>query len=258
MSKRIAWEKNWLKAHGWSQHEIEALEKSDNEMPVEYLTGAAEFLNLKLIVNQNVLIPRLETEQLVSLVINELKEEASLTNKSATQQNESVKVIEAGTGSGAIAVAIAPELNGKLLAIDISEEALEVAKKNVGRYNLHEKIELRKNDLLADIDWQNLNLSASYYLIANLPYIPQNDLKTLQRSVRDFEPELALDGSIDGFSVIRRLLQQVSNLTHKPSKIFLEIDPSHDQKFFAEFTLYEWRWQNDFWGTKRFAIGTRK
>ena len=200
---------------------------SYGEMPVEYFTGRVEFKGLDLMINENVLIPRVETEELVDLLVSNLEEDQPLS------------YLEIGTGSGVISLAFLNILekeglfnkNNNFLLTDISKEALTVARKNLTD-NLSQ-------ETLNQIAYLNTNLATAIenkkfnLIVANLPYIPSKDINELDQSVKDFEPILALDGGETGFELIAEFLFQVSDkkLLAMGGKIFLEVDQSHDQSF---------------------------
>ena len=209
----------------YAKKEADFLEKG--EMPVEYFTGIVEFKGLKLLVDERVLIPRVETEDLVDLLIESF------------QAKNNFSYLEVGTGSGAISVSFIKHLeerelmdeNMSFLVTDSSKGAVDVAKENCWN-NLAEqsfkKIEFFETGLTKKIEDKAFNM-----IVANLPYIPSVDIQGLDESVRDFEPHLALDGGETGFELIANFLRQISekNLLKDDGKIFLEVDQSHDRSF---------------------------
>ncbi len=182
-------------------------------IPEEYKTGFAKFYGRTFFVNRNVLIPRLETEQIVTIA------------KQLVLSNDLRKIADAGTGSGCLGITLKLELpNCEVSLIDISEIALKVAKINAKRLNASVKI--IKHDLL---DSEKYDL-----VVANLPYIPHQRIANLDPSVRDFEPRLALDGGIRGLEIIYKFLDspQLVNVRY----LVLEIDDTHR---LADFKKYE-------------------
>ncbi len=176
--------------------------------PIAYILGHQEFYGLDLIVDRRVMIPRPETELLVERALDALKRVAHLTPI----------VADVGTGSGAIALAMAHKaIHARFVATDISPEALAVAQMNAKRLNLQDRIELVVGDLLAPIE------GFVDIVTANLPYIPRRRLDQLPREIRHYEPRLALDGGPDGFEVIRRLLSLVKTHVARAGSVFLEI-----------------------------------
>lgn len=176
--------------------------------PLAYITGHQGFYGLDLIVDRRVLIPRPETEHVVELALQALNR---------VPHPEPV-IADVGTGSGAIALAFAYNtLRERIIATDISPDALAVARLNAERLNLADRIEFRHTDLLAGIT------TPIDILTANLPYIPLERLYHLAREVRDYEPRIATVAGLDGLSMIRRLLKQVTPHLARSSFLFLEI-----------------------------------
>ena len=198
-----------------------------SSIPVEYVTGKAEFRDMVFEVTPDVLIPRIETEELVSHSLSHIQSMAVGSRK--------IKVVEVGTGSGAIAITLSKSLAKMqiphhITAVDISDKALNCAKKNAQLLGTNpSSLSFRQSNLLE-------NLSPSFdYVIANLPYIPSSRLTNLDRSVRDHEPILALDGGFDGLSLIRRLIHQSETTLTTEGTIFLEVDDTHTREVWAEF-----------------------
>jgi release factor glutamine methyltransferase len=164
--------------------------------PVAYLIGYREFRNLRLRTDDRALIPRPDTETLIDVVLDILPDAGEL--------DDPWRVAEVGTGSGAIALALADERPDlRLAATEISEEALSLARENVGHHNAGDRIELFAGDLLEPIPetWRPLNL-----VVANPPYVAEDRLEDLSESVQEFEPTEALMAGPDGLDVIRRLI----------------------------------------------------
>ncbi len=182
------------------------LERIKNGEPLPYLVGKQSFYGLDFYVTPDVLIPRPETELLIEECITWLEEHPSKR-----------KLVDVGTGSGAIALTLADRFEDlQVTAIDISEKALDVARKNASLLKVESHIEFKQNDLLQ-------NLPGRFDVIAaNLPYIPTGKLKALQ--VTRFEPPLALDGGADGLDLIRRLIQQSREHLNPGGMIILEIE----------------------------------
>ncbi len=241
--KREAWEKNWLRENGWGVGEIEELEASDEEVPVEYLVGRARFRDLILRVSEATLIPRLETEKLVDLVKQFIEK--------TYQQDKDWRLVEVGTGSGAIIFSLAGELlGGNFLAGEISETALIIAKENRRELGLEERVELMRADLLEGIKGE------IDVLVANLPYIPLGRRESLDKSVIDYEPHLALFAGECGLDLIEKLLDAVIRRAQKPQAIFLEIDDEHCMADFKRWSSdYNWQIKKDCQGKNRYAIG---
>jgi release factor glutamine methyltransferase len=163
--------------------------------PLPYLTGRVEFYGLEFEVTPDVLIPRPETETLVDL---------ALARQPAT-------VVDVGTGSGCIAVALAVHLPDAIIyAIDISPAALAVAQRNAERHGVVEQVHLLVGDVLSP------RPSPVDLIVSNPPYIPSGKCASLPASVRDHEPRLALDGGPDGMDIIQQLLVQAPAVLRQP------------------------------------------
>lgn len=163
--------------------------------PVAYIEGRRGFhaLDLELVVDGRVLIPRPDSELLVDWILEDRPEEPPLT------------IVDVGTGSGALALAIKHGRPGwHVQAVDVSADALSVARENAAAHDL--EVEFRRADLLEGAVAPTGGFDV---IAANLPYIPSGDIETLAPEVRDFEPRLALDGGDDGLRLIDRLLGQV-------------------------------------------------
>lgn len=224
------YELNQLLKYGVSLERAQSL----GEMPVEYITGKVQFCGLELDVDQNVLIPRVETEELVALVVQKLS--------SMVQRSKPLVLADIATGSGAIglAVAAACKRNGwdvTFLLTDVSEKALTVARKNLLQLAASSSIDANSvvctlSDLLSD-------LPSDFVIdcvVANLPYIPSAQMLDLAVSVSQFEPHLALDGGEDGLRLVRKLLSQINQLPRLPQAVFLELDSTHTASQLADMT----------------------
>ena len=179
--------------------------------PVAYLLGKKEFMSLELTVNEEVLIPRPETEELVENIIEYCK------GRNLSGPN----IVDVGTGSGAIAVSLAYYIEGaKILAIDISPGALKVARENIARYELGERVKVMEGDLLTPLIW--LNKDNVDIVVSNPPYIDQAGMAQLSREVK-MEPELALHGGVDGLDYYCRLIPQALRVLKDDGLLALEI-----------------------------------
>jgi release factor glutamine methyltransferase len=187
------------------------LKRRTSGEPLAYILGKREFFNLDFYVNRNVLIPRPETELLVNEAIK-------YCNVSHDSKSPVIQIADIGTGSGAIAVSLAVHLdNIKIYAVDISAEALNIARYNASCHEAAHKIEFIQGNLIENIS-EPLDL-----LCANLPYVNNLDLKSLPASIINYEPSAALDGGMDGLEIIRRLLSTCLPKLKRQSCILLEI-----------------------------------
>lgn len=170
--------------------------------PIAYITNEKEFFGYNLYVDSRVLVPRPETEQMVQIVCD-------FINEKFERGRGAFRILDVGTGSGNIPVAIGKtfedyDLNLNIVALDISEEALEVARINLEQYSLAEKVELFQSDLLEVIeDGENFDV-----IVANLPYIAtDSEKKFLEKNVEDHEPKSALFAGSDGLGLYKKMFQ---------------------------------------------------
>jgi release factor glutamine methyltransferase len=224
-------------------YDRDILRRLDNE-PIQYITGEQEFYGLTLRVTPAVLIPRPETEHLVESVLAEL--DASLP----------LRIVDVGTGSGAIAIALARNLpNAHITALDLSPAALEVATANSTRNQLANRIQFIESDLLAALSAAESNFDA---IVSNPPYVPLADRETLHPQVRDFEPEIALYGGLAGLDIYRRLIPQAQAVLKPNGLLALEI--GHDQRDSVASLLTGWhdlRFVDDLQHIPRVALARR-
>jgi len=209
----------WIVAHPTTvlnKDQMETLETAiarlTNGEPLAYITGRQSFFGLDFIVDRRVLVPRPETELMVELAIH------WLLNKP-----ERTRVADIGTGSGAIAIALANQIPSlAITAIDSSASALEVARANATRFNLEDRIDFLHNDLLEGVD-RKFDL-----ILANLPYIPSPVVNQL--TVVKHEPRSALDGGADGLSILKRLINTCKKNLAQNGCLFLEIQYNQGNK----------------------------
>ncbi|NLM68953.1 MAG: peptide chain release factor N(5)-glutamine methyltransferase [Firmicutes bacterium] len=175
-------------------------------VPVAYLTGRKEFYGVEFIVSEAVLIPRPETEILVDQALTLL------------QSKTAPLVLDVGTGSGAIAITLALQLQQvRVVAVDISREALKIAEQNADRLNVADRLSFLQSDMLSQVPPQRFDLICS-----NPPYIPTGDLEHLEQEVQ-LEPQLALDGGQDGLDFYRVLIQQAPRYLTSGGHLLVEI-----------------------------------
>lgn len=187
----------------------------DNE-PVQYITGRQEFWSMDLIVNSSVLIPRPETEILVEQAIR-------IYNTEYIDTNPHISVLDIGTGSGAIAIAIARELeNAKIFAVDISAQAIATAKLNAVKHGLEDRIGFYEGNLLEPFE---KNCQYFDIIISNPPYVTTEDYELLPEKIKNFEPKLALESGKDGLSHIGPILEKAPSFLNPGGWLMLEMDP---------------------------------
>ncbi len=177
--------------------------------PLQYILGEVDFLNIQLKVDRRALIPRPETEELVDLVINILDHTPG-------------KIVDLGTGCGAIALALAEQYpDSQVLAVDCSDEALSLAHENVERHGLEKRVRLNFSD------WFK-NINGTFDLIvANPPYLSVTECENSQPEVKDFEPRDALVAREKGLSALKYILSQASDYLNEGGLIALETGIEH-------------------------------
>jgi len=208
-------DRTWLFAHHEYQLTAEQattytqlIMRRMNHEPVAYLVGRKEFYGLDFVVDRRVLIPRPETELLVDAVLTQIE----LHDQSA------LRIADVGTGSGAIALALAANAESACIyAIDVSADALEVARTNVQKLDLRHQVTLLQGDLLTPLP------APVDIIVANLPYISSPTYRTLEADVREYEPQLALEAGPQGLDAIARLLGQAPHYLNANGVIYLEI-----------------------------------
>lgn len=213
------------------------LERRVKGEPIDKIFGKTEFYGLPFKVNRDVLTPRKETEILV-------EEALKLIGK------EKLEVLDMCTGSGAIAISIAKNSNAKVTASDISEEALKVAKLNA------EINEVKVNFLVSDL-FNNIKKGKKFDVITcNPPYIKSDEIKTLDREVKDYDPHIALDGGEDGLYFYRKLSEEIEAFLAPKGKILLEIGKGQEKsvkKLFSK-NKFSVRIVKDYSGVQRVII----
>lgn len=218
--------------------------------PVAYLVGHKEFFSLKFDVNSHVLIPRPETEHLVTEGLDAIK---------ALGESGSIEIVDVGTGSGCVAIAIARHATDvRVTACDISEEALDVARRNALNHQLADRVRFVVSDLLESVDEPN----SFDVIVSNPPYIGLDEKGDLDKSVVDFEPHQALfSNGPDGTETIQRLLQQAANRLKEGGRLVFEISPMiadrcRDMVTAIDGLKFE-RFVNDLAGLRRIVVARR-
>jgi release factor glutamine methyltransferase len=196
----------------------EGLKRRAAREPLDYVIGWTEFYGLRLEADRRALIPRPETEQLVESTLEILQR-----NKVTPPGPQ---IIEIGTGSGAVSIALAAQLtDARILATDISADSLQLAARNTELNRLGERITFLEGDLFQPIDH---SLSGKVDLIiSNPPYVAESEFQTLPPEIREYEPRNALVGGADGLEVIEKLVQQAPSFLAEGALLALEI--GHDQ-----------------------------
>lgn len=205
-------DRSWLIAHADAQlSEEEAarfqllLERRRAGIPIAYLIGSAGFYGREFIINENVLVPRPETEHLIDEALRFVE--------------PGMRVLDVGTGSGAIACTIAAETGATVDATDCSRAAIEVALENARRLGVADRCRFYHGELIEPVRNNRYGV-----VIANLPYVPTADVPKPPDPV-SFEPRLATDGGLDGLSLYRRLMPALPKMIDEGGMVLLEAAP---------------------------------
>jgi release factor glutamine methyltransferase len=202
------------------------LVKRGNCIPLQHLTASTSFCGHPIICTPAVLIPRPETELLAEAGWNFLN-----------QLNRSSTFLDIGTGSACIPIAIAAHAKtSRAVALDISGDALAIARQNIEKNNLADRIELRQSDLFSVLTaGEKFDL-----IVSNPPYIPTAEIETLQEEVRDHDPRRALDGGIDGLDFYRAIASEAPKHLAPGGQLMLEFGDTQAESLRALFTARGW------------------
>ena len=249
-------DKSWLYIN--NDYELSNLEESlfnsfidqrKKYKPIAYIINRKEFYGFDFYVDENVLIPRPETEFIVEEVlkmINNINDDEHL-KECPSSTNAKINLIDIGTGSGCIIISILNKLKEykkekvieNAYANDISLEAIKIARLNAKKYRLDKEIKFVKNNFekfLDDLDKENIYSSSELIITANLPYIRDDDYKTLPKDIRKYEPKIALTAGKDGLVFIEKLIETVLKIRKEHKKrihLFIEADPHQMGKITA-------------------------
>lgn len=218
--------------------------------PVQYVIGEWDFRHLTLKCDRRALIPRPETEELVTRVLAHLK------RMQTDGRSDPPLVVDVGTGTGAIILSLAQEFRGEaaFLGTDISEEAIALAKENAERCGLSGRVKFAVADGLDDFD----EPECVDVIVSNPPYIESAVCETLDTRVRDYEPRLALDGGVSGLDFYDRYLGDALNVLKPGGAVFFEIGEAQGPalvKLMADYGFSQVKIEKDFAGHDRYASG---
>ncbi len=197
------------------------IERRKKNEPIAYITGYKEFWKNKFKVDKDVLIPRPDTEIIVEQVLNNLN------------INSSKKILDIGTGSGCILISILGERTKCTgVGVDISKNAIKIAKYNAKIQHIKNRIRF----LNSDID--NFYLDKYDLIISNPPYVKLHNINSLEKDIKSFEPKVALNGGVDGYTKIRLIIKKSSTLIKKRGKLFLEVGIGQTRETLKLLKLY--------------------
>lgn len=190
----------------------QCLNKRINGIPLQYIVGKQEFMGLDFKVNENVLIPRADTEILIEKTLESIKEKTT-----------PIHILDIGSGSGAIGISLAYySPNAIVSCVDISSKALKVAKDNAVTHSVHNRITFYEGDLFSPVKERCFDM-----IVSNPPYIPDKTIEGLQVEVAQYEPWIALAGGADGLNFYRRIIKDAPHYLKENGQLYLEI--GHDQ-----------------------------
>jgi release factor glutamine methyltransferase len=197
-----------------------ALAERARGVPTQYITGHQEFWGMDLIVSPAVLIPRPETEHVIETVLTLATEERA--GGQECPPHTSLRMLDVGTGSGCIALALAKEFpHAEIHATDISAAALEIARANAARHQLENRIWFQQTDLL-----EGLNCAGLDFIVSNPPYVGESEEDQVQLEVRKFEPRNAVFAGPTGTEVLARLIPQAQAALRPGGWLIMEISGS--------------------------------
>jgi release factor glutamine methyltransferase len=212
-------------------------------VPAQYITGHQEFWGMDLLVSPAVLIPRPETEHVVETVLELSQGRAG-----------NIRIVDVGTGSGCIALALAKELSqAEIHATEISATALEVARENAARHQLTERVHFHQTDLLNDIAGLQFD-----FVVSNPPYVGESEKDTVEAQVRKFEPQIAVFAGETGMEVFAKLIPQALKVLSPGGWLVMELAfSSYDRVRQLLLNWSDLRFSNDLQGIPR-VVAARK
>lgn len=254
ITKLKRWERRNNAKNITSEQELKLnkyLQELLSHKPVQYVLNEAWFYKLKFFVNEHVLIPRPETEELVNWLVSDFQ------NADENISPEEINILDIGTGSGCIAVALKKALpNAEIASIDISEQALNVAKKNADE--LQTKIDFLQIDFLDEAQWQVLD---SYdIIVSNPPYIPESEREKMSKNVTAFEPVIALFvENNDPIIFYEKIAKFSQSHLKKPGKIYVEVHEEKAKEVQKAFNKsgFKTEIKNDIYGKERMIKVTK-
>ena len=233
----------------WLEAMRRGMARLANGEPVQYVIGEWDFRHLTLKCDRRALIPRPETEELVTRVLAHL-------NRSPFPVPRSPFIVDVGTGTGAIILSLAQEFKGDaaFLGTDVSEDAIALAQENAAKCGLAGRVKFAVADGLDDFD----EPECVDVIVSNPPYIESAVCDTLDPRVRDYEPRLALDGGVSGLDFYDRYLGDALNILKPGGAVFFEIGESQGAalaKLMADYGFADVKIEKDFAGHDRYASG---
>jgi len=215
----------------------ESVKRRGQREPLQHIVGSTSFCGFEIAVNRHALVPRPETELLAELGWNFLLAAPKQSEGVSTINSQPSTALDFGTGTGCIAIALAAKCpNAKITALDVSSDALALAKQNAAANKVAEHIEFLQSDGFATLPkGEPFNL-----IVSNPPYIPSAEIAALQPEVRDFDPRASLDGGADGLDFYRMLAEETKPFLKPDGKIMLEFGDSQAEAIKYIFESQKW------------------
>lgn len=204
-----------------------------SDEPIQYLIGEEQFFGMTFKVDRRVLIPRPSTQTIVETVLQHSRKNPDAGSVRDSDAGNGILIADVCTGSGCIAGALAKHLPGaRVVATDISPEALDVAKINFEAHGLHDRVDLVEGDLLDALRTHPVagQDASMHYLCSNPPYIPDHEWDAVEPNVKNHEPSLALRGGADGLDLVRRLVSDGPKFVESTGLLLIELAESHAQE----------------------------
>ncbi len=244
---------------------FKCMKKRAENYPIQYLLGHQEFMSLNFYVDENVLIPRHDTEILVEAIINTatgdgsswLPQQENATTKNRPLQQK-LEILDIGTGSGCISISLAHYIkNCNVTALDISQKALNVAKRNSTLNGVENKIRFIQSDIFSELHNKDYRFDI---IVSNPPYISRKEIETLDMQVREYEPLSALDGGADGLVFYKQIINESSLFLKEKGLLGFEVgyNQSNEVEGLMSNKFYDIQIIKDISGIERVVLGKLK
>lgn len=190
----------------------------NDPVPLQYILGGTFFCGEWFIVNQGVLIPRMETELLVEYVLRETRNPTHAPRGYPAETRGDIRILDLGTGCGNIAIILAKRLDCVAYAVDISDEAINVARQNARMHSVEDKVRFYKSDWCSDLDIEPIDI-----IVSNPPYIAEEEWDFLPMEVKNYEPRIALWGGKRGLEHYKKIISSAKEMLIKNGRIAFEV-----------------------------------